>query len=307
MLGAVGRGPIANRTRRAAAESLMPKRSPSLIAVFSELLREAKKHRLSGLSAEVTYFAVLSLFPGLLIVAGALGWLQSFVGHRIAEQSEAAVVGVLKDVLIDRAPFVVRAVQDLFTRPSKGLLTSSALIAFLTLSTGFAAGIGALDLVYGVPERRSWINLRLSAFALALGSIVMVALILLLVVAGPLIGGAGIAKQLGMGDLFTFLWDWLRGPVAFALLVAWATTVYYVAPNQRTPWRMGLPGGAAAAILWLAVSYGLRLYLHLAAKANEILGVLGGGLLLMIWFYLLSLVLLLGGTLNAVLARRARS
>jgi membrane protein len=60
-------------------------------------------------------------------------------------------------------------------------------------------------------------------------------------------------------------------------------------------------------VLWLFVSAGLNIYLRVAADANPVYGVLGGGLILLIWIYLLSLSLLLGGELNPVLARdRAR-
>lgn len=276
------------------------------LEVIAEMIRESRVNRITGLAAEVTYFGVLSLFPGLLIVAGALGWLDSFVGHRIAEKSETTVVELLDLVLTERASFVIHAVRELFRSQSTGLLTTSALIAFLSLSSGFAAAIEALDLAYGVPERRSWISIRLMAFVFAVGSVVMLALLLLLIVAAPLLGGgAGLADQVGLGGVFSFAWDWLRAPIAFGLLVIWATTLYHLAPNRRVRWLRDLPGGVAAAVLWIVVSYGLRFYLQAAASANKILGVLGGGLILMIWFYLLSLVLLLGGELNAILTRRA--
>jgi membrane protein len=57
------------------------------------------------------------------------------------------------------------------------------------------------------------------------------------------------------------------------------------------------------AVLWLVVSLGLNIYLQVAADANPVLGVLGGGLILLIWLYLLSVSLLLGGELNPVLQR----
>ena len=58
------------------------------------------------------------------------------------------------------------------------------------------------------------------------------------------------------------------------------------------------------ALLWLAASYGLNLYLELAVAGSPILGALGGGLILMIWFYLLSVSLLAGAELNAILLAR---
>jgi uncharacterized BrkB/YihY/UPF0761 family membrane protein len=95
----------------------------------------------------------------------------------------------------------------------------------------------------------------------------------------------------------------LRCPLAFAALVAWAATVYHVAPGRRLRWREALPGAVAAAVLWLVASGGFSLYLRVAADANRVLGTLGGGLIGVLWPYLLALILLVGGELNGVLHR----
>jgi membrane protein len=267
------------------------------------------ENRLTGLAAEVTYFAVLSLFPGLLIVASALGYLETIVGHDLAERSQGAVIEFLQKVLTERGSLVIQAVRDLFTRDSSGILTAAALIAFYTLSSGFAAVIRALDLIHGVAERRSWLHIRLTAFVLAIGSIVMLAVILVAWVVGPLLGsGLRIAERIDLGDAFPFFWDWMRPPLALALIAFWLTTLYHLAPyrGRGRSWLGELPGGLLASVLLLAVSYGFSFYLGLAAAGNQVLGVLGGGLILMVWFYLMSLVLLLGGELNAILAARRR-
>jgi membrane protein len=106
---------------------------------------------------------------------------------------------------------------------------------------------------------------------------------------------------MGWGPFFTFLWDWGRAPLAFSILIVWATTLYQVAPAGRRSWLGSIPGALTAAVLWLAGSYGLRFYLLEAAGANRVLGMLGGGLILMVWVYILTFVLLLGAEVNSVL------
>ena len=135
----------------------------------------------------------------------------------------------------------------------------------------------------------------------------MLAVVLGMFVIGPLLGlGHRLAGWLGLGRLFAFAWNWLRWPFACALLMGWATLVYSIAPNRRTRWRHELPGAVLATVLWLAVSLGFAGYLRLAAAGNKILGLLGGGLILLVWLYLLALALLVGGELNGVLVDRAR-
>ncbi|HET9481708.1 MAG TPA: YihY/virulence factor BrkB family protein [Candidatus Polarisedimenticolia bacterium] len=283
------------------------RKSPSLARFIMRVLREADSRRITGLAAEAAFFTVLGLFPGLLIVATALGWLEALAGRDIAGLSQQAVLAWLDQVLTDRASTVHDAVRELFSRESPGLLTTATLIAVWTLGAAFTAIIEALVRIYGVSERRSWLSVRLTGIALAVGSVVMLAVFLALMMVGPLMGaGHTLAGRLELGPAFRFTLDWLRGAFAFVLLVAWATTLYHLALSRRTRWVRDLPGGILAALLWLGMSHGFRLYISLAAGVNHILGLLGGGLILLVWLYLLCLALLVGGVVNAELARSPR-
>jgi membrane protein len=112
--------------------------------------------------------------------------------------------------------------------------------------------------------------------------------------------------SIGLSQEYDFLWSYLRWPVAFLSLVLWATTMFHICPDRQARWRSGLPGGLLTAVFWLAASVGFNVYLELVVRASPLLGALGGGLILMTWFYLLCLGLLVGAELNAVLlARRA--
>ncbi len=272
--------------------------------MIPEMIRAALEKRISGRAAEVSFYGMLSIFPVLLLVAGALGPLEILIGHDLAARAEAKVIRLLNLVLTEKATAVVDAAGALFDRQSGGLMTTAAFVSFWTLSSAFCSVIETLDISYGITERRSWIRLRLTAFVIAIGSTLTLAMVLVGVAARPLLGtGRYLAAHLGLGDGFAFVWDWLWAPVAFAILVLWATTVYHLAPNKRNPWLRDLPGGFMAAVLWLVVSLGLNLYLQVAAGINQVLGLLGGGLILMIWIYLLSFVLLLGGEVNGRLRR----
>ncbi|HZI93135.1 MAG TPA: YihY/virulence factor BrkB family protein [Patescibacteria group bacterium] len=286
----------------------MKRGSGRLGSAVREMVRSIDANRITGLAAELTFFAVFSLFPGLLIVAGALGSLDSIFGTEIAIASKSGVVEFLQKILTEKAQNVTDAVRELFETQSGGLLTLAALLALYTLSTCFATLIEALDLIYGVQERRSWLRIRLLALVLAVASIVMLAMLLTVIVVGPLVGSIGhggqLARLAGLSEFFASIWNGMRPPFAFALLVGWVTTIYHVAPNRRTPWLRELPGGALAAVLMLASSYGFRIYLEMAASANKILGVLGGGLILMMWLYALSLSILVGAVFNTVYWKR---
>ncbi len=280
-------------------------RGGPVVEVGREVWRSWKEDRVNGLAAEVAFFAVLSVFPALLATAATVGMLEGLIGADSAERIRIAVLDGLEEIFTAEADQLVAAVDQLFVQASPGVLTAATIGALWAVSRGFAAIIRALNVAYNIDEQRGWVATRLLALGLALGSVVTLALVVGMLVVGPFLGGGhAVAGRIGLGDAFAFVWDWLRGPVAFAVLVAWAATIYHVAPNHRSPWRWDLPGAVAASVLSLVLSLGFRLYVELAAAGNEVLGVLGGALLVLIWLYLQSIALLLGGELNAVLARR---
>lgn len=273
------------------------------LAVLKDLRREWRDDRVTGLAAEVAFFGLLGLFPTFLVLAAALGSMEALVGHEVATRAEEQVLDYLRSILTDEAGGTIDAVRGLFTDADTGALTVGLLGALWAASRGFGAVVNALDVAYDLDERRSWVGIKLTAIGLAVGNALVGTVILAMLVVGPLFGtGQDIADKIGAGRLFTAFWEWLRWPTVAVLVIAWAATVFHLAPNHRTPWRWDLPGAALTATSWLVASMGFRVYLSLAAGSNQVLGTLGGSLIVLLWLYVMSIALLLGGELNAVLA-----
>lgn len=274
--------------------------------IVRALAVEWKDDRVAGLAAEIAFFGVLSLFPALLAMAAALGALEVVAGAEAAADAESHVVSLLRNVLTEDASGTIDSVQELFSDPSPGVLTLGLATALWAASRGFAAVIRALDIAYDLDEHRSWIALRGLALLLSLGTVVVGATLLAMLVLGPLLGTAQeVADRIGLGPTFATFWSWLRWPTVAALVVAWAATIFHIAPNHRTPWRWDVPGAVLTAAAWLLLSVGFRIYLAVASQGNQVLGALGGSLIVLLWLYLLAVGLLLGGELNAILSRRA--
>lgn len=271
-----------------------------------DVIRKADRDRLLGLAGESAFFSVLTLFPALLVVAAVIGQLGSFIGQNAATRVEDAVLEFLDRLLTDAAGPAVATVRGLFDG-SSNLLTLASALALASLSTAFATLVNTLTIAYGVPETRGWWRRRWIGLVLGLGSVLTGALAVTLLVLGPVLGsGTDLVAAIGLDGTYGVLWRALRWPVAFGALVLWATTMQHLAPPERHRWRQDLPGGLLTALLWLAASAGLNVYLTYVVTASPLLGALGGGLILMSWFYLLCVALLAGGTLNSVLAARRR-
>lgn len=266
------------------------------------LWRRWQTDGVSGLAAEVAFFGVLSLFPAAIALAAAIGYLDRLVGAEVLEEARRTVLDFLGGILTDEASGTLDAVEQVFAEGNGELLSVAALGAVWASSRGAQATLRALATIHGVADRRTWLRRRLLSLAVALGTIVSVAVALSALVVGPLLGqGHAVASAVGMGDAFATAWAWARIPVAVSVLVAWTTVLYRLVPRARRRWRADLPGAALATLAWVAVSLGLRLYLDLAGRYNQVYGLLGGVIVVLVWAYLLSLGLLLGAVVNAVL------
>jgi membrane protein len=294
-----GRGPGRSPADVTSGGPNGPRRLRRLVV---DLVREADRDRLPGLAAEASFFAVLSLFPGLLVATSLLSLLDVLISADVAEEVQEEVVSALDTVFTDAASGAVASVEGLFVQARGELFTVAIIGALVSLSGTFAVVINALNIAYDTAERRTWIRRRLLGLVMALSTTVVAALALTVLVAGPFFGrGREIADALGFGSAFAFAWDVLRFPTLVLGLLLWAAAIFHYAPNRRTAWRSALPGAVLTTVLWLLATAGFHLYLRIAAGANPVLGAFGGGVIVMTWVYLLTLALLLGGELNATL------
>ena len=274
--------------------------------VSAAVMRGAGGDRVGGLAAEIAFFGMLSLFPLTIAVAAGVGFLQPLVGAAAAEEVRANVVAALETALPSEAGGTVQAVEELFLQTRPGVFTIGLIVAVWSASRGFLAAVRALDLVYDLRERRSYVELRLLSLGLAVVTIPLVAVALVAFVVGPLLGGGkALADEFGASEVFVTLWGIMRWPAAVAVVAALVTTLYHLAPDHRTPWRWDLPGTAFAMGAGAVATVGLRLYLRFGGSTNVLIGGLGSVLVVMLWMYLMSVGLLVGAELNSVLADRA--
>lgn len=241
----------------------------------------AQREQLPFLAAAIAYYAFLSVVP-LLIVSVAVASVLA---------GETVVTGIL-------------TATDEFLTPEAGELLSEALVAApgrdgMTLVGSLVSLWGALRVfrgldtafsrIYGETAPKSLLDqLRdaivvVSAVGLAVGVTVVVSAV-------PVVFGVSLVGVLGPVGLFVLL------PLVFFPL-------YYVFPARDVTVREALPGTVLAAAGWALLGTLFGVYTAYAG-GFQLYGVLGGVLLLLVWFYFGGLILLVGVAVNAVVAGR---
>lgn len=290
-----------------------------LTVLALRIVRSVVEVRVMGLAAEMTYYALLSVFPLIGALGASLGFLERFVGRAAVEGIEAAVVSSLEAVFSAEltGDVVAPMVRGLLQQERAGFAVGGFVVSLFLASRVFRSAIHTLDLAYRVEERRGMAALWTLGFLFALGAIVTATTVLAMVVVGPLLGGGrAIAEGLGLGGAFETVWAVARWPAVFLVATGFLTVLYRTGPNVRNTWRQSVPGALFGVAALVLVAVGLRVYLEVAglgspeirdadADAAVAAGaqVVGAVLAALLWLWLSGIAVLTGGVVNAELSR----
>lgn len=266
--------------------------------VVKETWSEVWKDNVLGMSAEAAYNLFFSLFPLLLFLAPLL----SLVGDEtvIISSTLARLAPVIPPGALRVVDQVLRDV--VFTESAPALMSIGALLAAYTGSNMIATIASALNRAYGVTDPRPFLKRRLLAIAMLIVVGITLAFSTTLIVAGKsfftlLVRSAGVASQAAA------IWQILRYPVAFLIVVGVLWLIYYFLPAVKQRKSHVLAGALFAASLWVALTLIFRFYVTNVATYSATYGVLGGVIVLLSWIYLTMFVVLVGGELNSELHR----
>jgi membrane protein len=198
----------------------------------------------------------------------------------------------------DAAATLERTLIEILNVRRGGLLSIGVLAALWASSNGMASVMSTMNRVFDVTERRSWLRRRLVAVALTLAFSGFIIATLSLMVFGKVLG-AVVAAWFGLGAVFTVLWNVISIPLVIGCALLGIELVYYLAPAGTQRWRWITPGAALALCAWLTMSFGLRIWVSKFANYSATYGSIGGVILLMLWLYLTSYVLLVGAEVDA--------
>lgn len=253
-----------------------------------------------GTAAGVAYYLVLALFPLLIALTALLGVMAG-----VGSQLRADLLGYLDRVVPPSASSLIHTTLDEIVAGSGGGKLSLGLLATLwAASNGMLAIMNALNRAYGVEEARPWWKARLVSIGLTVALLLLAPLGVAALVYGGRLGEA-LDSRLGLTVAAT-VWNALYWPLALVLVLGLLSFVYYWAPCVEVRrWRWVVPGAVLSMGLWLAVSFGLRLYLSFFDTYSRTYGSLGAVVVLLLWLYLTGVAIMLGGELNSELEHAA--
>ena len=267
-----------------------------------KLFKEVGEDDLSGAASELAYKFFLALFPFFIFITALAGFATDIFG---IDDPRQEIMSVLGEALPADAYSVLNTQVDAVVQSKNaGLLSVGILGAIWASSSGVGSFMKALNRVYEVKETRPiWKRYGIAVGLTALGGGFIVGS-LALVLAGQFFG-LRLADAVGLEGAAATLFLIARWPLAIVLLLTAVAFLYWAAPNIDVPFKWISPGAIVFVATWLPATLAFGLYVANFGSYGQTYGALGGVVVLLVWLYLTSFVLLLGAQFNAVLAQQS--
>jgi len=256
--------------------------------------RRFQAHEIPALGAQMSYYLILAFFPFLIFLLILLSFTPITGDLALADLSR----------LLPEASYkIIQEVVDQTLAAKRHTLLSFGLIFTLwSASSGVNAIIRGINKAYDEPETRPfWIITGISLL-FTIGLAIVIILSLTLLVLGKFLG-LMFFNYLGFSRFFLAGWGVLRFALPLVVMLMVFAFIYRVAPNRKISFIEVLPGAFFSTLGWVATSWVFSFYVNNFANYSRTYGSLGGIIVLLLWLYLSSIIILLGGELNAVLVK----
>jgi membrane protein len=246
-------------------------------------------------AAALTYYALMSLFPTLLLAVSLLGILGQY------PDTYNAIINHLRGVVpaTTLAPLNDAIRAALKSKGTAAVGLGIATIAAFYGATGYLeAARRALNVVFEARFGRSFLRRKLTDIV---STVVLLALVLTTLLL--MFAGGGIAEE-ALGSQAASVWRVARWPGAFAIALLVFSSIYYITPDvQQRAFRWITPGAVAGVALWVAASAAFSTYLANFKSFNVTYGSFAAAIILLVWLWLTNVALIFGGEVNAEIER----
>ena len=262
-----------------------------IVGKISEIPSAVSEAHLGAYAAQAAYFLMLCMIPIILLLLT----LVQYTPVTKADVMTAVIQGFPSSV-----DSMITSIVNQVYNQSTGIIPITLIVTLWSAGKGVLSITNGLNCIYGCPETRNYVFLRLRATLYTIMFIVVILLLLVLSVFGNSLN----LFILEHAPLISGVADWLieaRIIISPAVLMVFCLLIYKFLPNRRDRLVRQIPGAAFAALGGMAVSWIFSVYLDIFTAFSDMYGSLTTIVLIMLWMYFCMYSILLGGELNVIL------
>lgn len=246
-----------------------------------------------ALASQLAYSLIFSFFPFLI-------FLMTLVGYSPISSGEV-LSGLNRILPYEALELIKNTIIEVVETKNGHLLSLSLVITLWTSSGGFNAVIRGLNKAYDESEHRSIFKVQLMAILCTVGVALVIIITILLLVFGQMLGRF-LAIRLGLSYQFQVTWDAVRYIIILLSTIFIFAALYLYTPCRRLTWFEVIPGAIFSTIGLIVVSIGFAFYVNNFGNYSRLYGSIGAVIVLLTWLFLLAIIIIMGGELNATLA-----
>ena len=266
--------------------------------VLKRTVKEFSDDNLTDWAAALTYYAVLSIFPALIVLVSVLGLIGESATQPLIDNLGKVAPGPAKDIFTS-------AIENLQgSSGASGVFFVIGLLAAIWSASGYVgAFMRASNSIYDIEEGRPiWKTLPVRVGL----TVLLMLMTALSAVAVTLSGGLAeeVGGLIGVGDTAVAIWDIAKWPVLLLFVSLMFAVLYWAAPNVKQPGFSWItPGGVLAVLGWVIASLAFAFYVANFGSYNKTYGALAGPIVFLVWLWISNIMILLGAEFNAELER----
>ena len=244
----------------------------------------------------VAFSFTLAIFPSIIF----LFTLVPYIHNVIPEVDTQQIMDFLADTLPENMYAVTEGtIKDIIAIKRGGLLSFGVLFALFLATNGVNTLMRAFNNCYKTKEKRSFLTTRLIATVITIMLAIVLLLALVLLVVGQFVIDWLFSFGMLTEDLLYYTLLLVRFIIVLVTFFLAISLIYYLAPAIHDRWRFFSSGSFMAAIICVALSFGFAIYINNFGIYNKVYGSIGVLIVMMVWLYMLSAVLLMGFEWNA--------
>jgi membrane protein len=264
----------------------------SLYDVGTFFFHGIQKGYLNNRASALAFKFFLAIFPSIL-------FLFTLIAYIPIPNFQEQLISMLTSILPHNAyDFLISTIEDIVKNKRGGLLSISFLIALYFATNGALGMIKAFNHTYHTIETRSPMVQRMAAIAITFIASFLVVLSIAIIIFNEY----AISKLTEWGIIEKYVAQFIivsRWLVLIALMFFTFSFLYYLVPAKKMKWRFISPGSTLASLASLITSVVFSAFVNNFGQYNKVYGSIGTIIVLMLWIYFNSLILLLGFELNA--------
>ena len=188
--------------------------------------------------------------------------------------------------------------DDIINNPRGGLLSLGFILALYFSTNGINSLIEAFNSSYHIREIRPLIQQRILSLGLTLLLSVMLIIAIGLIIFGTVVVNYLVETEIitsSAADLIIY-GKWM---VMLTMLFFGISILFHLGPSLKSKWTLFTPGSIFATIFIIITSIGFNYYINNFSQYNKIYGSIGTLMIILLWMYFNSIILLTGFELNA--------